>query len=88
MDKLKLMLGMTLGASHLPNLMNSFPKGSTPNKYKPHIGKKQIAKALKNKEQLKPYNLPAPYGNCQFKHCDLRGQCIREGKCHHPIDKE
>ena len=28
---------------------------------------------------------PAPFNNCEFKICDLRGQCIGEGKCHHPI---
>ena len=30
-------------------------------------------------------SLPAPFNNCEFKICDLRGQCIGEGKCHHPI---
>lgn len=47
MDKLKIALGMTLGISKLPDFINGIPKGSTPNKYKPHVGKKQIAKALK-----------------------------------------
>lgn len=26
----------------------------------------------------------APYDNCQFRECDLPGQCKGEGKCHHP----
>jgi hypothetical protein len=26
----------------------------------------------------------APFTNCQFKYCDLIGQCKSEGKCHHP----
>lgn len=30
-------------------------------------------------------SLPVPFNNCEFKICDLRGQCIGEGKCHHPI---
>ena len=25
-----------------------------------------------------------PFGNCQYKHCDLPGQCRGEGECHHP----
>lgn len=25
-----------------------------------------------------------PFGNCQFRICDLPGQCRAEGKCHHP----
>jgi hypothetical protein len=25
-----------------------------------------------------------PYGNCGFELCDLPGQCLYEGKCHHP----
>ena len=27
----------------------------------------------------------APFDNCRFKMCDLPGQCISEGKCHHPV---
>lgn len=42
------------------------------------------ARVKELEEQAKPYNLPAPYKNCQFRHCDLRGQCLAEGKCHHP----
>ena len=49
MNKLKIALGMTLGISQLPDFINGIPKGSTPNKHKPHVGKKQIAKALKEK---------------------------------------
>jgi hypothetical protein len=26
----------------------------------------------------------APFSNCQFRECDLPGQCRSEGKCHHP----
>ncbi|WP_250501933.1 hypothetical protein [Caballeronia sp. AZ7_KS35] len=26
----------------------------------------------------------APFNNCQFRECDLPGQCRSEGKCHHP----
>jgi hypothetical protein len=26
----------------------------------------------------------APFTNCQFKYCDLIGQCKSEGKCYHP----
>jgi phage FluMu protein gp41 len=29
----------------------------------------------------------APYPNCQFEICDLPGQCVSEGKCHHPHTK-
>jgi hypothetical protein len=25
-----------------------------------------------------------PYSNCKFRMCDLPGQCVSEGKCHHP----
>lgn len=31
-----------------------------------------------------PQDRIAPYPNCQFRLCDLPGQCIGEGKCHHP----
>lgn len=34
------------------------------------------------------HDSPAPYGNCAFTHCDLPGQCRREGKCHHPKKME
>lgn len=43
----KVLLGHTL-----EDVLNTMPKGSTPNKYKPHIGAKQIAKA-KNRMQGK-----------------------------------
>jgi len=26
----------------------------------------------------------APYSNCRFRICDLPGQCLDEGECHHP----
>jgi hypothetical protein len=26
----------------------------------------------------------SPFANCQFRECDLPGQCRGEGKCHHP----
>lgn len=29
-------------------------------------------------------NKNPPYDNCSYKVCDLPGQCISEGKCHHP----
>lgn len=29
--------------------------------------------------------MSAPFPNCQFKVCDLPGQCRAEGKCHHPL---
>ncbi len=32
-----------------------------------------------------PVNKNAPFDNCKFHICDLPGQCIGEGKCHHPI---
>jgi len=25
-----------------------------------------------------------PYDNCKYQICDLPGQCLSEGKCHHP----
>ena len=38
---------MAMSIPALPaDIFNRIPKGSTPNKYKPHVGKKQIAKAL------------------------------------------
>ena len=46
MNKLKIALAMTMGLSQQLDFLDSIPKGSTPNKYKPHVGKKQIAKAL------------------------------------------
>ena len=49
MNKLKIALAMTMGLSEPLDFLDSIPKGSTPNKYKPHVGKKQIAKALKEK---------------------------------------
>lgn len=27
----------------------------------------------------------APFPNCQFRECDLPGQCRAEGRCHHPV---
>lgn len=32
-----------------------------------------------------PVARTAPFNNCQFRHCDLPGQCRAEGKCHHPV---
>lgn len=26
----------------------------------------------------------SPFENCRFQECDLPGQCVSEGKCHHP----
>ena len=50
-NKIKLALDIATGLSgqDLDSLIDSTPKGSTPNKYKPHVGKKQIEKALKRK---------------------------------------
>lgn len=31
-----------------------------------------------------PSNTPAPFANCRYTYCDLPGQCLGEGKCHHP----
>jgi hypothetical protein len=31
-----------------------------------------------------PDRFTPPYGNCQYRMCDLPGQCRSEGKCHHP----
>ena len=51
MDK-KTELGMVLAISEvlsghsLDNILATMPKGSTPNKYKPHVGEKQKRKAL------------------------------------------
>ncbi len=28
--------------------------------------------------------MTAPFKNCEFEICDLKGQCLGEGKCHHP----
>ena len=28
--------------------------------------------------------MQAPYPDCQFRECDLPGQCASEGRCHHP----
>jgi hypothetical protein len=30
-------------------------------------------------------NRTAPFANCQFRECDLPGQCKGEGRCHHPV---
>jgi len=30
----------------------------------------------------------APFANCSFRECDLIGQCLSEGKCHHPIKSQ
>lgn len=35
-------------------------------------------------ESTEPIRTVAPFSNCQFRECDLPGQCISEGKCHHP----
>jgi hypothetical protein len=35
-------------------------------------------------EPVAQANHTPPYGNCQFRMCDLPGQCRSEGKCHHP----
>lgn len=29
-------------------------------------------------------NTASPFANCRFKLCDFPGQCLSEGKCHHP----
>lgn len=29
-----------------------------------------------------------PYENCTYTYCDLPGQCLSEGKCHHPRAEE
>jgi len=31
-------------------------------------------------------DIKAPFPNCKFRLCDLPGQCIEEGKCHHPVE--
>jgi len=50
MDKFSIVLGLATGVvTRASDLMSGLPKGPTPNKYKPHVGKKQIAKALKAK---------------------------------------
>lgn len=36
---------------------------------------------------MKDIEALAPYPNCSFKYCDLRGQCLGEGKCHHPANE-
>lgn len=28
--------------------------------------------------------MKSPYANCEFSICDLPGQCLSEGRCHHP----
>ena len=33
-----------------------------------------------------PWSTP-PFANCSFNICDLRGQCMKEGRCHHPKDE-
>jgi hypothetical protein len=39
----------------------------------------------KSASDAQPKN--APFANCQFRECDLPGQCRSEGKCHHPTER-
>jgi|SRR5882672_1631116 len=38
-----------------------------------------------NSRSVPASNRTAPFANCQFRECDLPGQCKGEGRCHHPV---
>ena len=48
----------------------------------------RCAEALMDKQEAAPSHSAAPtnapFSNCRFQECDLPGQCVGEGKCHHP----
>lgn len=45
-----------------------------------------LARDLREKWGAQPGSVESatPFGNCEFRICDLPGQCRSEGKCHHP----
>ena len=52
------------------------------------IGNQKHAERLRSvivaSASAEPVATNAPFSNCQFRECDLPGQCKGEGKCHHP----